>query len=304
MLYNEKKHELVFYSILDNKKDFNFLFNSILILFYLSVAIVCLWIGFICGVFSLSTRKFSSKLTLLNVIHIFGIFILGNTLIATLVESYITHYMNTGIGSESTLTVNCISSIVSQVVIFITMLLYVFYFTKTKLLLIFCETTTSVKKLVIDFFYGASVWCVAFPTSNLILIIANQALLGAGLKVNLQSAITVLKDPTLPDHVLYFIIATITIIAPIMEEFMFRGVVQNYFRRKYPRTQSIVVSSFVFALLHYSFDSTYGNIPLLASLFILSCFLGIVYEKRQSLFAPIGLHMLFNTISVLRVTIL
>ena len=202
------------------------------------------------------------------------------------------------------MAINCVSSIISQVIVFLSMLLYVFYFTKTRLTLIFCEAKTSLKKLIWDFLYGASIWLVAFPASTFMWIITNQLLLFLGVKTTLQSAISVLKDQSLPTYVFYFIVITITIIAPIMEEFMFRGVVQNYFRKRYPRTQSIVVSSIVFSMLHYSFENSYGNIPLVASLFILSCFLGIVYEKRQSLFAPIGLHMLFNTISVLRVTVL
>ncbi|MEN9654812.1 MAG: hypothetical protein RL235_924, partial [Chlamydiota bacterium] len=42
-----------------------------------------------------------------------------------------------------------------------------------------------------------------------------------------------------------------------------------------------------------------ANIPIIAALFTFSLFLGYVYERQRALIAPMGLHAMFNGISVL-----
>ncbi len=94
---------------------------------------------------------------------------------------------------------------------------------------------------------------------------------------------------------------TILILAPVIEEFLFRGCLQNYFKKIFGVRFAIFLTALCFALFHFSFSQGLGNIALIASLFVLACFLGFIYEKRQSLYASIGLHMTFNLISTLRI---
>lgn len=113
-----------------------------------------------------------------------------------------------------------------------------------------------------------------------------------------QTAILFLKSTfTEP---LYFSLATVSIVllAPFIEEFLFRGCIQNYFRRFFQPRISIFITSILFALFHYSKTQGVGNISILPSIFVLSCFLGFVYERQGSLLAPITFHSLFNIINI------
>jgi CAAX protease family protein len=91
-------------------------------------------------------------------------------------------------------------------------------------------------------------------------------------------------------------------IVPVTEEFLFRGLLQNWLKQKfhYPAA-AIGISSLIFAFFHYSRAQGTTNIELLSSLFILSCVLGFIYERQRSLWAPIGLHSFFNFISLLMI---
>jgi hypothetical protein len=102
-------------------------------------------------------------------------------------------------------------------------------------------------------------------------------------------------------HPLYLILTTLTIIifAPLIEETLFRGFLQTFIRQHLGSKQAIGITSLLFALFHYSPEQGLGNIPIVVSLFVLALFLGFVYEKKGSLFAPISLHASFNLISVL-----
>ena len=94
---------------------------------------------------------------------------------------------------------------------------------------------------------------------------------------------------------------SIVIIAPIVEEFLFRGALQTYLKRRLPPKTAIIVASACFGLFHFSFEQGFGNISLIVSLFVFGTFLGYVYEKQGSLYASIGLHLAFNFISSVRI---
>jgi membrane protease YdiL (CAAX protease family) len=100
---------------------------------------------------------------------------------------------------------------------------------------------------------------------------------------------------------LYFSLTFVTVVffAPCIEEILFRGFLQSFFRTLYSPKISIGITSFCFALFHYSPDQGAANLPILVSLFILSLFLGLVYEKKGSLLTPIFLHGSFNLINIL-----
>lgn len=92
----------------------------------------------------------------------------------------------------------------------------------------------------------------------------------------------------------------IVIVVPFTEEFLFRGLLQSWIKRKFHRASvAIILSSLVFSLFHYSSHHGVTNIELLSSLFLLSCMLGYIYERQRSLWAPIGLHSFFNLMSLL-----
>lgn len=116
-----------------------------------------------------------------------------------------------------------------------------------------------------------------------------------------QNAVQYLK--TSSDHPIYSILAlmTIVVIAPFVEELLFRGVLQTYVKQFLGKKAAILVSSLAFAALHYASNQGIGNIPLLGSLFIFALYLGFIYERQQALIANITLHVVFNAISASRI---
>jgi membrane protease YdiL (CAAX protease family) len=153
-----------------------------------------------------------------------------------------------------------------------------------------------------DMGVGALTWLVAFPVVNLVGDITDSVLRAlTGYEVYEQVAVRYLKSAfnTLPTLLIALI--TILIIAPLIEELLFRGFLQTWIKKHLGARAAIPIASFCFAAFHYSESQGYGNIPLVLSLFTLACFLGLVYERQRSLFASISLHMTFNAVSTLRI---
>lgn len=94
---------------------------------------------------------------------------------------------------------------------------------------------------------------------------------------------------------------SILIVAPLFEEFLFRGILFSYLRTKFRAYTAIFLSSFIFSLFHFSPSQSIENIPLLLTLFAFGSYLGFAYEKTRSLFTSILLHVTFNSISVIRI---
>lgn len=118
-----------------------------------------------------------------------------------------------------------------------------------------------------------------------------------------QNAVLLLKMTFEKPLLLVLAILSTVFLAPVIEETLFRGFLQSWLRRYLSPIPSIVVSSILFASFHYSAAQEVSNISILISLFALGCFLGFLYEKRQSLFAPTLLHGLFNAITTINLYI-
>jgi len=101
------------------------------------------------------------------------------------------------------------------------------------------------------------------------------------------------------DKALFFgTIFSVIILVPIAEEILFRGFLQNFFRRYLGIFASIILTSALFASLHYSIGQGFANWQIVISLFLVSLFLGYLYERQQTLWAPIALHVAINGISI------
>jgi membrane protease YdiL (CAAX protease family) len=86
------------------------------------------------------------------------------------------------------------------------------------------------------------------------------------------------------------------IVAPIMEEFAFRGFLYNVLRQRVGLVGATLASALLFSAIHVSLVQA---IPL----FIFGCVQCILYEKTQSIRACIILHMIFNTIATIVLSI-
>jgi len=89
------------------------------------------------------------------------------------------------------------------------------------------------------------------------------------------------------------ILLSVLVLAPLCEEIFFRGLLQSIIR-KYTGSPwtAILVASVPFALLH--FDQPQHMVAL----FALGVILGYNYERQGRLYAPIGVHMLFNAVNL------
>lgn len=158
------------------------------------------------------------------------------------------------------------------------------------------------KPVMFDIGLGILVWFISFPAVAVVGQFFDLLIyLFAGFESYEQVAVRYLRTNVAHPSMLAIALATILILAPIIEEFLFRGCLQNYFKRHLGTKAAILLTSLCFALFHYSGSQGLGNISLIASLFVFACFLGFTYERQGSLFASIALHVTFNLASSLRI---
>ena len=80
-------------------------------------------------------------------------------------------------------------------------------------------------------------------------------------------------------------------VIPLAEEFMFRGVLYKRYRERQNFWYSAIGSSILFSLMHVSMTQMFYT-------FLLGLMLAYVYEKFGSFCAPLILHILMNTVSL------
>ena len=163
------------------------------------------------------------------------------------------------------------------------------------------RSTTKISSYRQDLFIGIAAWAISFPS----LLFASQLL---DLSIYALSHVKELPDQTAVHFLrmtmnqplsFLFNILSIVILAPFVEELMFRGFLQTYIRKFFLPKAAITLSSICFACFHFSPEQGLGNITIIGSLFILALFLGFVYERQNSLLASISLHATFNGLSIL-----
>ncbi len=88
--------------------------------------------------------------------------------------------------------------------------------------------------------------------------------------------------------VLAFMVFFGMLAAPIVEELLFRGFLQSAVRINCGKLQTLLISGFVFALVHW-------NAHVFLQIFVLGLLLAYLFEKTGSLVAPITVHICHNT---------
>lgn len=84
-----------------------------------------------------------------------------------------------------------------------------------------------------------------------------------------------------------WLILGISILTPITEELLFRGIIQGELRKAMPEWAAILIQGIVFAAFHVQ--------PIQISYVLLpGILLGLVYAWTRSLWIPIIMHMVFN----------
>lgn len=90
----------------------------------------------------------------------------------------------------------------------------------------------------------------------------------------------------------YLLVLEITLIGPIIEEILFRGIILNGLLKKYSPAKAILFSSLLFSLIH-------GNLPQMFNALFFGILLGLIYIKTKSLYAVIFTHIIANTLSII-----
>jgi membrane protease YdiL (CAAX protease family) len=99
-----------------------------------------------------------------------------------------------------------------------------------------------------------------------------------------------LSGPLSPTHKAAAI-ALAVLVAPLTEEFIFRGFFYGVLKRHFGQLAAMAASAAFFAAVHQ-------NIPALPALFVLAVGFTLAYELTGSLWAPVLMHALFNGVSV------
>jgi membrane protease YdiL (CAAX protease family) len=112
---------------------------------------------------------------------------------------------------------------------------------------------------------------------------------------NEHAILEMLQDGTAPTHVWLASVLTAAIVAPLVEEFLFRGIVQGFLEKVFgPLSWTpILISSTFFAAVHINGDS-----PAPIPLFFFALVLGYLYRQTHRLWPCIVLHMCLNATSL------
>jgi len=141
------------------------------------------------------------------------------------------------------------------------------------------------------FIIGFGGECMAYPLVAAAALLTKMIGEMRGVPWQPQSAIKLLQGLRgRPWGYLVSFIIIAVFIAPLVEELLFRSLLQQGLRR-YMRPQvAIILSALLFALLH---ETSFAMPPV----FIIGLFLGYLYERTQNLAVNYSFHMIHNAVA-------
>jgi uncharacterized protein len=141
--------------------------------------------------------------------------------------------------------------------------------------------------------WGVGGYLVATPIVIVVSLLNEQIWKGQGGSNPILQIVLEGKDPLA--LLLFFLTAAVA--APLFEEFLFRGFLLPSLTRYVPVWGSIGLSGLLFGVAHLSFSEI---IPLTT----LGIILGVVYTRTRNLLAPMLLHSLWNSTTLISLYIL
>ena len=142
-------------------------------------------------------------------------------------------------------------------------------------------------------FWGFGGYLLAIPAVLLVSLINQQIWQGQGGSNPLLYLALQAQDKV----ALAILFVTAAIAAPVFEEIMFRGFLLPSLTRYLSVSTSILISGLIFAIAHLSLSEV---LPLT----VLGIILGTVYTRSRNLLAPMLLHSLWNSGTLLSLFIL
>jgi membrane protease YdiL (CAAX protease family) len=110
-----------------------------------------------------------------------------------------------------------------------------------------------------------------------------------GSEVELQQVAEIVTQELSWLQMLY--IAMAILVAPLYEELLFRGIIFPYMVKRTGLAGATLLVSLFFAALHF-------HLPSVVPLFLLSAVLCLAYWRTGSLWVSIGIHTIFNAVSI------
>ncbi|MFH1771850.1 MAG: type II CAAX endopeptidase family protein [Candidatus Omnitrophota bacterium] len=141
------------------------------------------------------------------------------------------------------------------------------------------------------FFFAIQIYTASLPVIIVAAFLNDFILRNYGIGTTVQPALSLFLQLKQPLFVAIFFLEAV-IIAPVAEEFFFRGFLFKLLRKKYPFYLSAVAVSFIFSVIH----KTPNNI---LPLFVVGFALSYLYEKTQNITSSIIYHSLFNFLNLI-----
>lgn len=151
------------------------------------------------------------------------------------------------------------------------------------------------KAIHIPFLEGANKLIRYLPLLWLVAGVSSWVFKKSGIGSGEQETITMLIMIDDPWKYLVCVI-TAVVIAPVLEELFFRGIILRFLAGKMSELLALIISAAFFSLLHFNLDS-------LLPIFMLGFLLGKIYRETGDIRTSIWMHMLFNGLSVALISV-
>ncbi len=153
-----------------------------------------------------------------------------------------------------------------------------------------------------EFGFGALSLIFVLPFVNLVNMIVKFFLGLFGLNVeSKQEVLSILENASKTPLACSLMLLSIVVLVPVVEEILFRGLIQGWLKRRLGLKWGLSFSILIFTAAHFSFSHGLGNIEILLTLLVIAFFLTITYENRGTLWASLGLHSSFNALTSIAV---
>ncbi len=143
-----------------------------------------------------------------------------------------------------------------------------------------------VKGLVRRLGMGLALYAGLLPLFFFAAVLSRLVMLIIGYPVTIQDVVLIFMAPQ-SLLTLLGLLCLAMIIAPVAEEILFRGILLPLLMKRLGAGSAVILSSFLFALIHW-------HVPSFFPLFVLATGLALAYVYTGSLWVPILMHALFN----------
>lgn len=275
--------------------------NIEFVLFSFFWAVLSIALGYVFGFFKKSSQFSCPRVSGKEVLEGFGIFI-ATQIAAGPILMYVYGYV---FGKKFVSTAFLSAAVVGWLHIglivsgFLGMLAIYFLLPSVKKKLLWGPTPYLLDNLLL----GAVAWLMAYP---IVALMGNfiAVFLLPSLPITEQVAVQNLKEVLDHPVLLYSLSFCVIFLVPFSEELLFRGLLQSWLKQKMKGWEvPVLLTSLCFAGAHYSIAQGLFNMELLPSLFVLSLFLGFLYERQGSLAAPLALHSIYNGMTIFLILI-